>query len=169
MLVGWSRFWRFWSEKSTIFYISFGHQHLKDVTNIKMQSPTSADRHPLYCQQHHCGPWWYQFDMTSRWLLFKKLKTNDSLSPNCGYLIFKIKSKWNPKIDLISEWGTLDEIDRYFNRLNKLIRLWKSQTWKNIFIRAEKNIHFIDFSVFKFRFHQFLVFAKWVFSDIRFF
>ena len=39
---------------------------------------------------------------------------------------------------------------------------------KKYFYSRRQNIHFIDFSVFKFRFHQFLVFAKWVFSDIRF-
>ena len=30
------------------FSINVGHQHSKDVTNIKIQSPTSTNRHQLY-------------------------------------------------------------------------------------------------------------------------
>ena len=38
----------FGHQLSLSFSINVGHQHSKDVTNIKIQSPTSTNRHQLY-------------------------------------------------------------------------------------------------------------------------
>ena len=45
--VGYDRFFGFSVTNIHYFYITIGHQHEKDVTNIEIQSPTSQNRHQL--------------------------------------------------------------------------------------------------------------------------
>ena len=50
---------------SLYFYISIGHQNVKDVTYIKIHSPTSTNRHQ-HCHQHYCRHKKYPTDIFSR-------------------------------------------------------------------------------------------------------
>ena len=45
--VGYDRFFDISFTNIHYFYITIGHQHEKDVTNIEIQSPTSQNRHQL--------------------------------------------------------------------------------------------------------------------------
>ena len=42
----WWRFWPFWSPTSIVFYISVGHQHSRDVTNITVTKKHLKERKP---------------------------------------------------------------------------------------------------------------------------